>query len=129
MACPYFYPVSPSGNGSPMLPLGDRWEGLCHAAPGPPLPCDAALLTLCNMGYARGQCPRFPSGDGPDAVRFTVKGSSNGAVSLYHVVERDHHPYAHGPLTYSPTAEPAGETLLRQARAYAECYLRRTGSI
>jgi hypothetical protein len=134
MACPYFDPVLPSRDGSAMLPLGDWWEGVCRAMPDAPQPCEGTLLRLCNMGYARGECPRFPGGDGPDAVRFTVKGSGSGAVRLYYVVERNHHPFAHGPLAYSIasgalSAPPANQVLDRQARAYAQCFLRRSGGI
>ncbi len=132
MACPYFYPVTPGKNGSAMLPLGDRWEGVCRAAPDAPRKADESLVQLCNMGYARGQCPHFPTGDGPDSVRFTVKGSGNGSVNLYYAIERDHHPFAHGPLTYLPASgeladRPASEILDRQARAYAESYIWRAG--
>ena len=117
-----------------MLPLGDRWEGVCRAARDAPRNPGDSVLHLCNMGYARGQCPHFPAGDGPDSVRFTVRGSGNGLVSLYYSIERDHHPFAHGPLVYSTasgtlTDPPAGETLDRQARAYAESYLWRAGGI
>jgi hypothetical protein len=134
MACPYFYPVAPSRNGSAMLPLGDRWDGVCRAAPDAVRKPDDSILRLCNMGYARGQCPHFPACDGPDAVRFTVKGSVNGSVSLYFAIERDHHPFAHGPLTYLTASgtladPPASEVLDRQARAYAEGYLWRWGRL
>lgn len=137
MACPYFYPIEPGLGGtdprSAMLPLGDLWAGDCSAAPGaPPSPGDPALRLLCNMGYARGACPEFPAGDGPDAVRFTVRGADGTGVRLYYVLERDHHPFAHGPLEYSLAsrslaAQPSGGSLSRQAEAYAESYLRRTG--
>ena len=45
--------------------------------------------------------------------------------------ERDHHPFAHGPLEYSRAAaaidagQACGETLDAQAKAYAASYLRR----
>jgi hypothetical protein len=134
MACPYFYPVAPAraaGAGAAMLPLGDQWTGICRAAPDSPWrPGEATLRPLCNLGYARGACARFPAGDGPDAVRFTVRAASDAAVHLYYVVERDHHPFAHGALDYSPAskslvAPPPGENLNRQAQAYAESYLER----
>ena len=128
MACPYFYPVSSRREGNAMLPLGDFWEGACHAAPDSPRKPDDSVLHLCNMGYARGQCPHFPSGDGPDAVRFTVRASENEAVSLYYAIERDHHPFAHGALACPPaTGEPANAILGRQARAYADSYRWRAG--
>ncbi len=115
-----------------MLPLGDRWDGVCHAAPGAARRPDDSVLQLCNMGYARGQCRDFPEGDGPDAVRFSVRACRQGLVSLYYAIERDHHPFAHGPLMYSPaigslSEPPASELLDRQACAYAESYLWRAG--
>jgi hypothetical protein len=82
------------------------------------------------LGYARRTCPQFPAGDGPDAVRFTISSHSEDTVLIYYVVERDHHPFAHGPLAYSsvtgewnPRVDDA--TLQRQAQAYVESYLRR----
>lgn len=114
-----------------MLPLGGHWTGICRAIPGPAAQPDAATLrALCNLGYARGFCPCFPEGDGPDAVRFTISADDGATLRLYYVVERNHHPFAHGPLTYSQTlaafAEPPADRNLRvQAQAYVESYLRR----
>ena len=135
MACPYFYPVASNARGgdrgTAMLPLGDQWAGVCRAAPDSPCrPGETTLRPLCNFGYARGACPRFPPGEGPDAVRFTVRAADGAAVHLYYVVERDHHPFAHGPLEYSLASKslvtpPHSENLNRQAQAYVESYLRR----
>lgn len=138
MACPYFDPVRPRtiaiGAAGAMLPLGDDWVGLCRATAGQPWePDPATLARLCNLGYARGCCPRFPAdaGDaGPDAVRFTISRDDGRSVAVYYVVERDHHPFAHGGLEFSRAAAafmppPAAETLHRQARAYVASYLRR----
>jgi hypothetical protein len=114
-----------------MLPLGDSWAGTCLAVSSSPWQPDEAMLRpLCNLGYARGSCRRFPSGDGPDAVRFTISRDEGACLRLYYVVERDHHPFAHGPLEYAVsigvfTGTPLGETLNRQAQAYVESYLRR----
>ena len=135
MACPYFDPaqriVYSHDSRLSMLPLGDSWAGVCRALPAEPVqPDDATLYPLCNLGYARGACKRFPAGDGPDAVRFTISRDDGASVGVYYVVERDHHPYAHGALEFSMArdgfvAPPAGETLCRQARAYVESYLYR----
>ncbi|HUP03435.1 MAG TPA: hypothetical protein VMU19_05570 [Bryobacteraceae bacterium] len=135
MACPYFYPVESGMEGTnpraAMLPLGDSWSGLCRAVPDAPgRPDNALLRPLCNLGYARGTCPSFPAGDGPDAVRFTIRAANDAGVSLYYVLERDHHPFAHGPLEYSRreralVAPPPDQNLNRQALAYIESYLRR----
>ena len=135
MSCPYFDPVAPrmpAGDPSTaMLPLGDRWGGVCRALPEQPhRPDDAAAATLCNLGYARETCAHFPASDGPDAVRFTFAAASDASLHLYYVLERDHHPFAHGPLEYALPAGPfaglpANETLASQARAYVASYLLR----
>ena len=113
-----------------MLPLGDSWGGLCHADPGHPAPPDdAAIRPLCNLGYARGACPRFPASDGPDAVRFTITRDAGETIGIYYVVERDHHPFTHGSLEYSTTtgaiAGSPDDLLTRQAIAYAHSFRRR----
>lgn len=139
MACPYFYPLAPHRHGAfsggdahdAMLPLGDAWAGLCRAVPGQPeQPEDDSLRPLCNLGYARGNCARFPPGDGPDAVRFTISRDDGATVGIYYVVERDHQPFAHGRLEYSTASGaiaplPPSEIVARQAQAYAESYRRR----
>jgi hypothetical protein len=124
MSCPYFDPVAPlhrdAGPENAMLPLGEVWEGICRAVPGQPHQPDRTMLQpLCNLGYARGTCARFPGGDAPDAVRFTVSGDDGATVRLYYVIERDHHPFAHGPVE-----NPSG-LLERQADAYLQSYRRR----
>jgi hypothetical protein len=133
MACPYFYPVELRGcqtTHDAILPLGGHWTGVCHALPGGPgKPDDVRLRPLCNLGYARGNCACFPEGDGPDAVRFTIFRDEGSAIGIWYVVERDHHPFAHGRLEYSAEAAafaepPASAILARQAQAYAESYRR-----
>jgi hypothetical protein len=130
MACPYFYPLEMRG-GSAMLPLGESWGGLCLAVPDQRFhPDDSALRQCCNLGYARCVCPRFPAGDGPDAVRFTISSHEGDTLRIYYTVERDHHPFAYGPLACSLStgaweSRPADDILLRQAQAYTESYLRR----
>jgi hypothetical protein len=115
-----------------MLPLGGAWSGICRAVPEDVWQPEAAdLERRCNLGYARGVCSRFPDDGGPDAIRFTISRDEGAILRLYYVAERDHHPFAHGPLEYSRAAvasTPAhacGETLDAQARAYAASYLRR----
>lgn len=135
MACPYFFPVKPDPDSSPcghaMLPLGDAWSGLCHADPDSPWqPGTDTLYPVCNIGYARERCPRFPAGDGPDAVRFSISAEQGSSLQLYYVVERDHLPFAHGTLEYSlPEAEfrptPPLAAVTRLARAYVFSYFRR----
>jgi hypothetical protein len=135
MACPYFYPIEPRARAfashDALLPLGDSWAGVCRATPErPSAPDEATVRPLCNLGYARETCARFPPGDGPDAVRFTISRDDGVAIGIQYVVERDHHPFAHGRLDYLPAtgtfaARPGGEILERQAQAYVESYRRR----
>ena len=134
MACPYFYPLPepvPPLESLP-LPLGDAWPGLCHASGGVPVAPEAAsLVSLCHLGYARGRCSHFPKDDaGPDAVRFGISADTGAALAIHYVLERDHHPFAHGPLSYSVATGRFVEAvpediLMRQAEAYVESYLRR----
>jgi hypothetical protein len=134
MACPYFYPVNPRTGGTgpqhAMLPLGGAWTGLCKSScDSQRQPDERTQRTLCNLGYARGSCQHFPANEGPDAVRFTIQHDEGDAVRLYYVMERDHHPYAHGRLAYSRERAalenpPEGEVLPRQACCYVESYLR-----
>jgi hypothetical protein len=140
MACPYFDPVRPrtlaTGAAGAMLPLGGDWVGLCRSTGGQIWePDEASLTTLCNLGYARGSCPRFPADEGdagPDAVRFTIFRDDGRLVQVGYVVERDHYPFAHGGLEFSRAAAafvtaPETEILHRQACAYVTSYLRRKG--
>ena len=139
MSCPYFYPVQPLGGrgdaATPLLPLGNLWSGMCRALPNQArAPEDSVLRRVCHLGYAREKCLRFPSDDpGADAVRFTLSRHEADSLHLYYVLERDHHPFAHGPLEYSLASRrlvqaPASEILARQAEAYAESYLQRQRS-
>jgi len=134
VSCPCFSPshprISEPGAQSLLLPLGDSFAGLCVAHPATPVEPEDARLTLCNLGYARGECPRFPSGFSADAVRFALSSDDGASLQIYYVLEGAHHPIEHGLLTYrvpdgafSP-ALPAGP-FQRQAAAYAASYLRR----
>ena len=61
-------------------------------------------------------------------MRFTIAHDDATGVRLYYVMERDHHPFAHGPLEYSFEGgfSPRPDALLeRQALAYVESYRRR----
>ena len=128
VSCPYFDPVAPqahdSGPETARLPLGGVWDGLCRVDPDHPCePDPAALLRLCNLGYARGECARFPGGDAPDAVRFAVTADDPATVRICYVIERDHHPFAHG--RFENPAALDSPLLVRQAQAYLESYRRR----
>ena len=71
---------------------------------------------------------RHVDDSGPDAVRFTISRSDSTGLLLYFVQERDHHPFAQGPLEYSFAAgfgASVSPLLQRQATAYIESYQRR----
>jgi hypothetical protein len=134
MACPCFFPVErmPQATGKriPPMPLGDPWSGVCRAMPaGEWLPDPNTLQQLCNFGYAREKCARVPA-ESPDAVRFGISNDSQGIVRIYWVMEKDHLPFAHGPLEYSRAdagfqcAHPDA-CVTQQAQAYVSSYLRR----
>jgi hypothetical protein len=103
---------------------------VCLAQPGNPVEPGEALLPLCNLGYARGRCDRFPTETASDAVRFAIARDDGDCLELQFALERDHHPLDHGAIHYRVEAdafEPAlGETAFAcQARAYVASYLRR----
>lgn len=134
MACPFFYAtqkVSGARQCAPVqMPLGDTYEGECRAHPDPYRPAEEELARLCNLGYARTKCPRFPPEAGPDAVRFAVSRDNQEKFVVLYVEERDHLPWEHGSLEYDVGSqkfvEPHPNPIVnRLAEAYAEAYLRR----
>lgn len=130
MPCPYFRPDRPLGPPRTIVPLGDLWAGECMAEATAVKPDENTVSSLCNLGYARGRCARYPENGGPDAVRFSLAADRGGVLSLRFAVERDYLPLAHGTLVFSRgkvTPEPA-PLLRRQAEAYLESYLRRGNS-
>jgi hypothetical protein len=131
VACPFFAPVrvlEPTGwLRPPRMPLGDTYAGVCSAVPdAPSAPPEPRQRELCNRGYARGQCDRFPEEAPADAVRFSIIGEDNGRIQLLYVLERDHAPLEHGPLEFAGTLQGAGgrEVLAAQARAFVASYKR-----
>ena len=76
MACPYFYPVARFEASSwavpPRLPLGDAYTGECRAPGAPSAPDENRMREICNVGYGRGCCDRFPESANADGVRFHV---------------------------------------------------------
>ena len=63
-------------------------------------------------------------------MRFTISQDRDGLIRIYWVVEKDHLPFAHGPLEYSRAdarfKNPDPDVLLaQQAQAYVSSYLRR----
>ena len=137
MACPWFYPVERlqpgAGKRLPPVPLGDLRSGICHAFPGAEwTPDSGTARRLCNFGYAREKCSRFPV-DGPDAVRFSISQDQDGLIRIYWVVEKDHLPSAHGRLEYSRTeacfrSSHPDARITQQAQAYVDSYLWRKGA-
>jgi len=135
MACPYFYPTERLSEKvwpkPPRVSLGDPYAGLCCVDPLREWrPDDATLRDFCNRGYPRQGCPRFPAGEGPDMVRFSVISDRDGVIKIYYVVEKNGSPMEHGEIEYLEDsrrfrANFAGGMLERQAQAYAESYVRR----
>jgi hypothetical protein len=135
VACPFFAPsrrleiagwVRP-----PRLPLGDPFGGACHAQPAEIVePPEARQRELCNCGYARGRCDRFPGDGAADAVRFSVTDDTPTRLLVVYVVEKDHAPAEFGTLEYavddaSLNGPAISDVLVQQARAFLESYLRR----
>ena len=135
MACPFFVPsrrLETTGwIHAPRLPLGDPFGGACHVHPTDIVePPEAQQRDLCNCGYARGRCDRFPSGSAADAVRFSVTGDTPERLSVVYVFEKDHAPAEFGALEYfiegSRLDGPVLSAIVtQQARAFLESYLSR----
>ena len=140
MACPFFVPsrrFETSGWARPpRFPLGDQFAGACHAQPEHIIePPEAHQREICNCGYARGRCDRFPEDAPGDAIRFSVTDDSSARLALVYVLEKDHVPVLHGLLEYGilehgtdlnlEAASPIGPVLDRQARSFVESYLSR----
>lgn len=136
MACPYFYPVARFETSSwvvaPRLPLGDAYSGECRAADTPFQPEEARLRQICNLGYGRSRCERFPEAAEADAVRFHVAGDAGELIRIQYVFEKDCWPREHGVFECSSVERelvggPEHTILRRQAAAFVESYLRRRG--
>ena len=135
MACPFFYPTGqlnePYWPHPRRLPLGSGFVGICRAQAREEFrPSEFAMLDCCNLGYARGACPRFPADGAADAVRFAVAGDEPGLIVIQYVVEKDYLPHEHGTLEFDRNrgafrAAPEDPTLARQAQVYLENYVRR----
>ena len=130
MACPFFEPLERLQEAATRVPLGDLWRGTCNVEGAPYIPDDSAISELCNMGYARGRCPRYPRAGEGDAVRFLIARDQEDLIRIEYVVERNHHPHMHGVLEYSRalgdfSGLSANVLLARQAQAFVTSYLRR----
>jgi hypothetical protein len=132
MACPYFYPLARFETTSwivpPRLPLGDAYAGECRASDPAFQPEETKLREICNLGYGRGRCDRFPEAAQADAVRFHILEDAGALIRIQYVFEKDCWPRENGTLECVAGAEstgPENDTLRRQAAAFAESYGRR----
>ena len=133
MACPYFYPEAKTDNSAfaipPRLPLGDAHTGQCRAQAVPFSAEEPALGRMCNTGYGRGSCERFPSDAPVDAVRFNIA-QEGSTIRIQYVLEKDCWPAGHGILEYLEADARFVEAhrnpiLQRQAEAFVGSFLRR----
>jgi hypothetical protein len=134
MACPYFYPVARFETSAwvvpPRLPLGDPYWGECRAADASFQPDETRLRQICNLGYGRARCDRFPELASTDAVRFHIASDAGALIRIQYVFEKECWPQEHGVFechgaTGKLSSGPAGEILRKQATAFIESYLRR----
>jgi len=102
---------------APRLTLIDEYRGICQASE-PFEPNESAQREICNCGYARGRCERFPS-ESADAVRFSMAPDNR----IIYILERDHMPGAHGVVSEGEATGLLGA----QIRAFAHSYRLRTG--
>ena len=65
---------------------------------------------ICNTGYARGRCAKFPANAEADAVRFSA---DRDGVVVY-ILEKDHAPLRHGVVS-----DQLESPLREQASAFA----------
>jgi hypothetical protein len=124
MACPYFYPVarfeSSPWSVPPRLPLGDAFAGECRASGSPVQPDESRMREVCNAGYGRHGCEKFPADAPTDAVRFHVAKDEGELIQIQYVFEKDC-----WPSEFGDAAALTNETLRRQAHVFLETYLRR----
>jgi hypothetical protein len=135
MACPYFYPVARFEASPwvvpPRLPLGDAYTGECRAPGAETAPDETHVREICNVGYGRGCCDRFPDTARADAVRFHIVEDAGELIRIQYVFEKECWPGEHGVLECTAARQVASavndEILREQATAFLESYLRRRG--
>jgi hypothetical protein len=108
VACPYFLPQVPLETGpwvhAPRWPLGAAYTGICQACPDELFePSAECQETLCNRGYARGICERFPPSAPFDAVRFSVLEETAESPRFVWILEQEHTPAQFGVFEYDAT--------------------------
>lgn len=136
MACPYFYPSARFETNpwvvAPRLPLGDAYWGECRASDDAFQPDETRAREICNLGYGRGRCDRFPKDASADAVRFHIAQDAGELIHIQYVFEKDCWPQAHGILDCSSASGDAASgpddaMLRKQAAAFVASYVRRRG--
>jgi hypothetical protein len=128
MACPFFEPLAPvlhpeSRNGR--LPLIQEYEGTCHASGTG----TNASGSVCNHGYAQGQCERYPNSEPSVALRYSVLHRNGGELQLMCIAEENHSPVRSMRLHFSSdlngiTERDLEACLMAQAVAFGRSYLR-----
>jgi hypothetical protein len=117
---------------APRLPLGGLYHGLCYAGAQPFEPPEGSQDDLCNCGYARGRCDRFPDG-AADAVRFSALAEAGGRLKLIYILEKNHAPALSGTLDClldeGQLKSDPSRLLTVQAQAFVQSYLRSSGNI
>jgi hypothetical protein len=103
---------------------------VCTAAESALEPSLPVLRDLCNTGYARGRCDRFPSTAESDAARFSIARDEPDGVTVIFILERDYAPFSHLTARYevaSRSFDPqfSGEAIAEQAQCFIESYLSR----
>ncbi len=109
----------------PRVPLGDLHDGECRAQATAFRPGLEQLARQCNVGYSRGECPRFPLEAEADAFRFNLAADQGARLEIRYIVEKSCWPVRHGELEVGLEAASGGDTLTRQAAAFAASYIRR----
>ena len=93
-------------------------------------PEESRVRQICNLGYGRGRCDRFPEAAPTDAVRFHVAGDAGELIRIQYVFEKDCWPQGRGVVECSSangnlSSGPDNAVLRKQAAAFIESYLRR----
>lgn len=134
MACPYFFPLARFESNPwaipPRLPLGDPYAGECRASGDTFQPDETRVRQVCNLGYGRACCDRFPQSSEADAVRFHIAQDAGTPIRIQYIFEKDCWPKEYGAFECANAAVASGpenEILRKQAGAFLESYLRRRG--
>lgn len=125
MPCPLFEPQkktelaqSPLGR----FPLLFEFEGACGSTT--PKGGDQQHLQICNLGYAKGRCSRFPDDFPVSAVRFHVTAKTAQVLSVLVLEEADHWPYFSYPIKFliaEGRLDPEIEDRCRRAQIFQFC--------